>query len=96
MQTEAIVRDGETVMLAGLITDGASAGNSGLPGLSRLPVIGGLFGKQTRSSNRTEVVVLITPRVVRSPDEARRYTDQYGERFRALEPLRPAEAAPAR
>lgn len=96
LTTEAVVRDGETVMLAGLITDNATLGRSGLPGLSRVPVLGGLFGRQTQGTSRSEVVVLITPRVVRHPDDARRYTDEYGERFRALQPLRASEAAPTR
>ncbi|MDP1098035.1 bacterial type II and III secretion system family protein, partial [Klebsiella quasipneumoniae] len=38
----------------------------GIPGLSRLPVLGRLFGTQTDTRNKTEVVLLITPRVVRN------------------------------
>ena len=85
--TEAAIKSGETVMLAGLITEGSTDGSSGVPGLSRLPVIGGLFGTKTRDTNRSEVIILVTPRVIRDPAEARRLTDEYGERFRALEPL---------
>ncbi|WP_290890420.1 type II secretion system secretin GspD [Arenimonas sp.] len=85
--TEAAIKSGETVMLAGLITEGTTDGSSGVPGLSRLPVIGGLFGTKTRDSNRSEVIILVTPRVIRDPAEARKLTDEYGERFRALEPL---------
>ncbi|WP_374604272.1 type II secretion system secretin GspD [Arenimonas sp.] len=86
--TEAAIQSGETVMLAGLITDNNSKGSSGVPGLSRLPVIGGLFGTRSQNSTRTEVIILVTPRVIRDPNEARRLTDEYGERFRALDPLR--------
>jgi general secretion pathway protein D len=50
--------------------------------------VGGLFGHQGRTDNRAEVLVLITPRIVRDPSDARRLTDEYGEQFRALEPLR--------
>ncbi|HTM20735.1 MAG TPA: type II secretion system secretin GspD [Kofleriaceae bacterium] len=88
LHTEVAVQDGETVMLAGLIKTENAKGSNGFPGLSRLPVIGALFGNQTRNSNRNEVLVLITPRVVRDPNEARALTDEYGQRFRALEPLR--------
>jgi general secretion pathway protein D len=88
LHTEVAVQDGETVMLAGLIKTENVKGSSGFPGLSRLPVIGALFGQQNRSANRSEVLVLITPRVVRDPNDARRLTDEYGQRFRALEPLR--------
>ncbi|GIX38210.1 MAG: type II secretion system protein D [Silanimonas sp.] len=90
--TEAMVQDGETVMLAGLISQTDSKGSSGAPGLSRIPFLGGAFGRQSQSKNRTEVVVLITPRVVRSPQQTRSYTDEYLERFEGMAPLR----APAR
>ncbi|MBS7457772.1 type II secretion system secretin GspD [Coralloluteibacterium stylophorae] len=94
LQTEAAVRSGETIMLAGLISDSSASGRSGIPGLSRIPVIGALFGQQTRNTDRQEVVILITPRVLRNAEEARDFTDQYGARFRALEPLRTQDAAP--
>jgi general secretion pathway protein D len=87
MKTEAAVEAGQTVMLAGLISDGANQGSKGVPGLSRLPIIGGLFGQKTTSTDRSEVIVLITPTIVRNPQEARNLTDEYGQRFRALEPL---------
>ena len=88
LKTEAIVQSGETVLLAGLIDESDTRGSSGLPGLSRIPVIGGLFGKKLSEKGRREVVIMITPTVVRSPLELRKLTDEYGERFRALEPLR--------
>ncbi|WP_282268232.1 type II secretion system secretin GspD [Stenotrophomonas sp. PS02298] len=87
MKTEAAVNAGDTVMLAGLIEDSATKGSSGLPGLSRLPVIGGLFGRKTQSSRRSEVIVLLTPTIVRNPQEARNLTDEYGSKFRALDPI---------
>jgi general secretion pathway protein D len=87
LQTEAAVHSGDTVMLAGLISDGTTKGSSGFPGLNRLPIIGGLFGTQTSTKNRSEVVVLLTPTVLRNQQEANDMTDEYGRRFRALEPL---------
>jgi general secretion pathway protein D len=92
MKTEAAVQAGNTVMLAGLISDSATQTSSGMPGLSRLPIIGGLFGTKGASSRRSEVIVLLTPTIVRNPQEASDLTDEYGQRFRALEPIN----APAR
>jgi general secretion pathway protein D len=92
LHTEVAVMSGETIAIAGLIKTEQGKGSSGFPGLSRLPVIGALFGNQTVRDNRQEILVLITPTVVRDPMEARRMTDEYGERFRALEPLRKKEA----
>jgi general secretion pathway protein D len=88
LATEAVVQDGETVMLAGLIRTENGTDSAGLPFLSRLPVVGALFGQQGRTDNRSEYVVLITPTVIRNPLEARRLTDDYGKQFKALEPLK--------
>ncbi len=94
LKTEAAVQSGDTVMLAGLISDEATKGTSGVPFLSRIPVIGGLFGVQSDRSSRTEVIILLTPRMIRDPGEARALTDEYGRRFRGLDPIR--QTPPAR
>ena len=88
IKTEAAVQAGDTVLLAGLISDSVIEGSTGLPFLSRLPVIGALFGEQTSNKERSEVIVLLTPTLVRNPQEARDLTDEYGLKFRALDPLR--------
>lgn len=87
LSTEAAVQSGDTIMLAGLITDSGTDGSSGIPGLSRIPVVGALFGQKSRSSRRSEVIVLLTPSIVRNSLESRNLTDEYSKRFRAMEPL---------
>jgi general secretion pathway protein D len=87
LKTEAAVQSGQTVMLAGLIDDQVERGSNGLPGLSRIPVIGGLFGAQHSNKTRSETIILITPTIVRNPQEAADLTDEYSRRFRAMEPL---------
>ncbi|TWI05050.1 general secretion pathway protein D [Luteimonas cucumeris] len=91
LKTEAAIQSGETIMLAGLISDGVDRGSSGVPGLSRIPIIGGLFGTQRSNTSREEVIVLLTPSIIRNPQEARDLTDEYGRRFRAMEPLKPVK-----
>jgi len=88
IKTEVAVQSGETVLLGGLIkhTDGKTSG--GLPGLQRLPIVGGLFGSKSKSVVRQELLVLITPRVIRDAGDARRITDDYRAKLRGLEPLR--------
>lgn len=88
LKTEAIVPTGDTVMLAGLVQDGSSKGSTGIPGLSRIPWVGALFGRQTTSKDRTEVVVLITPTIIRDQQELRDFTDDYTRGFRAMEPIK--------
>lgn len=88
ISTEVAVQSGETLILGGLISEDKSNTKAGLPFLSRLPIVGGLFGEQGRNDNRRELVVLITPRVVSNPEDARQVTDQYMRQFRGLQPLR--------
>ena len=86
--SEIAVQSGQTIILGGLIKESNKNGSGGVPFLSRIPVLGGLFGSQSRSSDRTELLVMITPRVIASPVDAKQITDDYIQQFRALEPLR--------
>jgi len=90
LTTEVAVRSGETVILAGLIKTEGSKATGGFPGLSRIPFIGALFGSRNTTNNRSELVILITPTLVNDPSSARKLTEEYGRRFRGLDPL-PAE-----
>lgn len=60
------LRDGETQVLAGLIKDEQRDSASHFPGLGKIPLIGRLFSNETNAENRSEIVLLITPHVVRS------------------------------
>ncbi|MDE2076268.1 MAG: secretin and TonB N-terminal domain-containing protein [Burkholderiales bacterium] len=64
--TSLRLKDGETQILAGLINDQESRNSAGIPGLHDLPLAGRLFGTTTDSHNKTEVVLLITPHIVRN------------------------------
>ncbi|HEY2345233.1 MAG TPA: type II secretion system secretin GspD [Xanthomonadaceae bacterium] len=88
LKTSAVVASGETVVLAGLIKETKGKDDSGVPYLSRIPVIGGLFGTKSLTNDREEVLVLVTPTVIRDPSDARKLTDEYGSRFKALEPIK--------
>ena len=74
-RTRVAVQDGQTVGMAGLIRDNASQGNSGIPLLKDIPVVGTLFSTQSNSRARTELLVLITPHVVRDQRDARALTE---------------------
>jgi general secretion pathway protein D len=60
------LRDGETQILAGLLSDEERASGTGLPGLTELPLLGRLFGGRSDSRKKTEIVMSITPRMIRS------------------------------
>jgi general secretion pathway protein D len=74
-------------VLGGLIRDSVTDGSTGLPILSKIPVIGALFGTQTRNGNRTELLVVITPRVVRNAHDARGVSVEMRERMRGFRAL---------
>ena len=93
------LRDGETQILAGLIRNEDAKGVSGLPGLAAMPIIGRLFGLHTDDRNRSEVVLLITPRVVRNivpPDVALGNGAGGSEASPGDTPLRLSDTAAAR
>jgi general secretion pathway protein D len=60
------LRDGETQILAGLINDNDRRTSSRIPGLGDLPVLSRLFGSTNENKEKSEIVLLITPRVVRN------------------------------
>jgi general secretion pathway protein D len=84
IESSVAVQDGDTVALGGLIRDARTNGTSGIPFLSRIPVIGALFGAKTDNAERTELLVLITPRVVPDQEEAQRVTDELRQRLRRV------------
>ena len=92
LATQVAVQSGQTVLLGGLIEQAEGNTDTGIPGLNRIPVVGRLFGSTNRSRNRTELIVLITPRVIRGGEDAKRITDDYQNKFESLAPLRKTTA----
>jgi general secretion pathway protein D len=66
-QTSLRLRDGETQILAGLINDTTSDTNSHVPGLGDFPLLGRIFGSDKRDHSKDEIVISITPHVLRAP-----------------------------
>lgn len=66
--SNVMVRDGSTIVIGGLIEEQANQSQSRIPGLGALPVVGNLFKNKANDTNRTELIVLITPRIVQDFD----------------------------
>ena len=81
------VKSGEALVLGGLIRDSSTSGSSGIPILSRLPIVGALFGNKTQNGQRTELLVVITPRVIRTPRDAREVGQEMRNRMRGFQSL---------
>ena len=84
--TNVAVQSGETVVLGGLIEETRNDGKSGIPVLHRLPIVGPLFGTTASNVERTELVVLITPRAIGDINQARRVTEEFRNKFESLKP----------
>ena len=84
--TRAIVRDGQTVVIGGLIGTTEERIDSGIPLLKNLPLLGYLFKRQTTSRSRTELAIFITPYIVRTDAEADALFERARERTRNPEP----------
>lgn len=80
VQTQLLVRDGQTVVLGGLTDRQREVRQGGLPILSAIPLIGGLFGRATRQTVETELFVFLTPRVIRTDDDAMRLSTPMREK----------------
>ncbi len=81
------VQDGQTIALGGLIRDSNDNSRGGIPLLSQVPVVGWLFGSTVKATGRTELLVLLTPRVVRGQNDAQLATDELRNRMRLLRPI---------
>ena len=81
------VNSGETIALGGLIRDTDTESVVGVPLLSDIPILGNLFKTTTNTKRRTELLVLLTPRVVRDSGDARTVTEDLRKRLRAVENL---------
>lgn len=83
--TSVSVRDGESVALGGLMRERLSDTQTKLPLLGDIPLLGNLFKTKSTTSNRTELLVMITPRVVRSTDASLAVTDELVRRMKTIE-----------
>jgi general secretion pathway protein D len=82
------VQSGQTVFLGGLISEQDAQGRSGVPFLSRVPLIGPLFGSRTKTSFRTETLVMITPTVVESAVDLKEISEEMEQEFSRVPPLK--------
>lgn len=95
IQTSVAVQSGQTLLLGGLIKEIKQDSNTSLPLIGKVPVLKNLFGSTKNSTDRTELIVLITPRVINNSDEARQVTEDYIKQFESLAPLRAKQTPPA-
>jgi general secretion pathway protein D len=78
------VRSNQAVVLGGLIQDERTDGKQGVPGLYSLPFAGALFGERSKEAKRTELVVVLTPKVISSDQDIEAVTEDFRTKVRGL------------
>jgi general secretion pathway protein D len=89
IQTLLSVPSGQTMVMGGLIQETKGNGTSGLPLLDRLPILGGLFGNQTLTNIRSELVLFVTPRVVTDQADAEALIEDLRRKMERLDSVFP-------
>ncbi len=84
IDSSVVVHDGETVVLGGLIADNYTITKTGFPFLTNLPLVGELFGSTDKTKKKTELVVLITPRVVTSKQDSRVISNEFRRKLTGI------------
>jgi general secretion pathway protein D len=82
--TNLVAQDGETIVIGGLIGDSFKRTKEGIPLLSSIPLIGHLFGTTKDENKRNEVIMLLTPTVVKNQEEAKNMTNVYVHRIKGV------------
>ena len=88
-KTNVVVASGESIVLGGLIRENQIRTSSGIPLLSKIPVLGGIFGYQEMSLSRTELVMVVTPKIVSDALQARQVTEELRQKLPTLEGMLP-------
>ena len=91
-QTTVVVASGETIVLGGLIQENNTRSTSGVPLLSKIPILGAAFGTQTFSRNRTELILVITPHIVSDSTQAQEATEELRRKMPSLHDSLPPPA----
>ena len=84
-KTTVVVKDKQTLIIGGMIRESKGGDRSGIPFLYKIPIIGWLFGSSAKSTTKTELLILLTPRVVSTDKEARLITEEYKKLIRDLQ-----------
>jgi general secretion pathway protein D len=78
--TNLVVQDGQTIIIGGLIREDNSKARSGIPFIYKIPVLGYLFGNTDNEDSRTELVILLTPYVVKNQQDAKSITNKFSDK----------------
>jgi general secretion pathway protein D len=85
--SQIVVEDGQTIAIGGFIRENNDLERNRVPVVGRMPIVGALFGSTTKSNTRSELIVLITPHVLRTHREADAATDELKSKLKEIKGL---------
>jgi general secretion pathway protein D len=94
LSSSVAVQDGESIALGGLIRQSSTHGDSGVPVLKDIPLFGKLFSSTNETSDRTELLIFLRPRIVRNAAAGREMTDQLRKGLSGLDAMMSLPRAP--
>ncbi|HLA00838.1 MAG TPA: type II and III secretion system protein, partial [Thermodesulfovibrionales bacterium] len=80
-KTNLVAQDGQTIIIGGLIREDITKNRAGIPFLYKIPILGYLFGSTVNETIRNELIILLTPHVIRTMQEAKDVTSDYVDKF---------------
>jgi general secretion pathway protein D len=83
--TTLVAKDNQTIVIGGLIREDTSRSNAGIPFLRKIPILGYLFGNRENSTERTEIIILLTPHVVKTNQDVEEVTNEFVNKIGTLE-----------
>lgn len=90
-ETQVLIKDGETVVIAGLLKDVKSKGQIGIPFLGKLPLVGFLFQRQTDDIEKIDLIIFITAHIVKEGEFSDAYIATMEERLNTLDSKKKAK-----
>jgi general secretion pathway protein D len=86
-QTQLTIRDGDTVAIGGFIQEQSGSSTDGVPLLSRIPLLGGLFGAKSLNHGRTELIIFLTPKVLFDSTQVMEATEEIKDGLKGLQKM---------
>lgn len=84
IESTVAIQSGDTIILGGLIQDNDNKGDSGVPFLHKIPMLGGLFGSKSEGANRTELLVTISPRAINHYQDFSKVGDEFRDKMQGI------------
>jgi general secretion pathway protein D len=86
-ETSVVVQDGKTVVIGGIINNEGSSTQSGIPYLSKIPLLGYFFSNTNDKDSKRELIIMLTPHVIKDIGEASAVTDEYRSKMTEIRKL---------